>query len=154
MYSEHATKTYKQPISVLVVIHTPDHEILLLERADFPEYWQSVTGSVEFGETLFNAAKRELLEETGLIAGRDGVLTDMKHSVHYEIFPQWQHRYPSGTHQNREYWFSFSVLLKQNIALSKREHTCFTWLPATDAAEKVFSPSNRDAILALTELQP
>lgn len=146
------SKIYKQPVSVLVVIHTPSNEILLLERADFPEHWQSVTGSVEYGETLSDAARRELFEETGLNVGHEGVLTDMKKNVSYEIFPQWRHRYPPGTTQNREHWFSFLVSKKQTIVLSKREHLRFIWLPAADAAQTVFSPSNREAILSLKHL--
>jgi NTP pyrophosphohydrolases including oxidative damage repair enzymes len=147
------TKTYKQPVSVLIVVHTPDDEILLLERADFPEHWQSITGSIEPGETLLVAARRELHEETGLNAERDGVLTDMKHDVHYEIFEQWQHRYPPETTQNNEHWFSLLVPSRRTIVLSEREHLRYLWLPALEAAEKVFSPSNRDAILTLRDNQ-
>ena len=59
----------KIPVSTLVLVYTPDLRVLLLERADYPEHWQSVTGSQEPGETLAQTATRELREETGIDAG-------------------------------------------------------------------------------------
>ena len=88
---------YKQPVSVLVLVHTPDRHVLLIERADFPDHWQSVTGSQEPGESLQETASRELLEETGIDAHAHGTLTDWQISNVYEIFPQWRHRYAPGT---------------------------------------------------------
>src|SRR5438270_8260904 len=93
----------KIPVSALVLVYTPALRVLLLERADFPGYWQSVTGSQEQGETLLQTATRELLEETGIDAGAYGGVIDWGMSNDYEIFPQWRHRYPAGTTHNTEH---------------------------------------------------
>jgi dATP pyrophosphohydrolase len=140
---------YKRPESVLVVIHTPLLDILLLERADFPDHWQSITGSLEPDETPLHAAQRELLEESGLDAIRDGQLRDAHHQTIYPIYEQWRHRYPPGTTHNTEHLFTFLVPAPCAVTLSPREHRQSLWLPWQEAAEKVFSPSNREAILAL-----
>ncbi|MDR2016722.1 MAG: dihydroneopterin triphosphate diphosphatase [Burkholderiales bacterium] len=140
---------YKQPESVLVVIHTPQLDVLLLERADFPGYWQSITGSLEPNETPQHAAQRELFEESGLDAARDGQLCDAHHQTTYSIYEQWRHRYPPGTTHNTEHLFTFLVPAPCAVTLSPREHRQSLWLPWQEAAEKVFSPSNKNAILAL-----
>jgi dihydroneopterin triphosphate diphosphatase len=100
--------SYKRPVSVLVVIHTPALAVLLLERAAHPGYWQSVTGSQEDGETLADTARREVLEETGLDTTQFG-LSDWQHSNSYEIFPEWRHRYAPGVTRNTEHVFSLQV---------------------------------------------
>ena len=97
---------YKQPVSVLVLVYTPDLNVLLIERADFPEHWQSVTGSQEPGESLPTTAARELQEETGIDARAWGALTDWQMSNVYEIFPKWRHRYAPGTTRNTEHVFA------------------------------------------------
>ncbi|MCL2310034.1 MAG: dihydroneopterin triphosphate diphosphatase [Proteobacteria bacterium] len=140
---------YKRPESVLVVIYTPRLDILLLERADFPDYWQSVTGSLEPGETPLHAARRELFEESGLDAARDGQLHDACHQTTYSIYEQWRYRYPPGTTHNIEHRFTFLVPAPCAVTLSPREHLQSQWLPWQEAAGKVFSSSNREAILAL-----
>ena len=62
------TAQYKIPESVLVVIHTAEMEVLLIERADRPGFWQSVTGSKdEENELLLETAVREVAEETGIV---------------------------------------------------------------------------------------
>ena len=91
----------KQPVSVLVVVHTSDLHVLLLERADFPDHWQSVTGSRDEDERFADTARRELLEETGIDADVFGGPVDWKQANRYEIFPQWRHRYPPGTRTTR-----------------------------------------------------
>lgn len=141
---------FKQPVSVLVVIHTDALEVLLLERADHPGYWQSVTGSRDGDESLRETAIRELHEETGL-AVRDGVLTDWRVENDYEIYPHWRHRYAPGVTQNTEHVFGFQLPQTTAVQIAPREHLNFQWLPWQDAAEKVFSPSNRAAILELPE---
>ncbi|MCL2872717.1 MAG: dihydroneopterin triphosphate diphosphatase [Betaproteobacteria bacterium] len=140
---------YKRPESVLVVIHTARLDILLLERADFPGYWQSVTGSLEPDETPQHAAQRELFEESGLNAARDGQLRDAHFQTTYPLYEHWRHRYPPGTVHNTEHLFTFLVPAPRDVTLSPREHLQSLWLPWLDAAEKVFSPSNRKAILML-----
>lgn len=139
---------YKIPVSVLVVIHTPDLRVLLLERADHPGYWQSVTGSQHPGEDLRETAAREVAEETGLDAGRYG-LTDWGITNQYEIFAEWRHRYPPGVTHNTEHVFGMVVPAPLPVRLAPREHLSSEWLPYRDAATRCFSWSNRDAILLL-----
>ncbi|MEW6562123.1 MAG: dihydroneopterin triphosphate diphosphatase [Pseudomonadota bacterium] len=139
---------YKQPVSVLVVIYTRDLDVLLLERADHPGLWQSVTGSRDGEETLRETAIREAGEETGLDACRF-VLTDWQVTNEYEIYAKWRHRYPPGTTHNTEHVFGLELPEHLPVKLSPREHLNFRWLPWQDAAEAVFSPSNRAAILEL-----
>lgn len=141
----------KVPISTLVLVYTPDLRVLLLERADFPEHWQSVTGSQEPGETLLETATRELLEETGIDARAHGGLIDWGVSNAYEIFAQWRHRYPAGTTRNTEHVFGLEVAEPVPVSLAPREHLQFAWLDWREAAARCFSWTNRDAILLLPE---
>jgi dATP pyrophosphohydrolase len=145
---------YKQPVSVLVLVYTTDRDVLLIERADFPEHWQSVTGSQEPGESLRATALRELLEETGIDARECGTLTDWQMSNVYEIFPKWRHRYAPGITHNTEHVFALEVPAPVAVNLNPREHLRFTWLPWRDAAAKCFSWSNRAAIEALEQRVP
>lgn len=138
----------KQPISVLVVIYTLALDVLLLQRADHPDYWQSVTGSRDDEEKLLDTARREVAEETGLDT-RQFSLTDWQHQNIYEIYPTWRHRYPAGITHNTEHVFGLQLPHQMDIAISPREHLNFEWLPYQEAADKVFSPSNREAILQL-----
>jgi dATP pyrophosphohydrolase len=140
--------TYKIPVSVLVVIHTPDLQVLLLERADRPGFWQSVTGSQNAGETLAQTAQREVGEETGLDANRF-TLTDWCKENRYEIYHRWRARYAPGVTHNTEHVFSLQLPQVSPVTLAEREHLQYLWLPWRDAADKVFSWSNADAIRAL-----
>jgi dATP pyrophosphohydrolase len=139
---------YKQPVSVLVVIHTPDLQILLLERASHPGYWQSVTGSREASESLIATAAREVEEETGIIAP-DSAFKDWQQTNTFEIFIEWRHRYAPGVTHNTEHVFSLEVPAGQAVRIAPDEHLNYCWLPLHEAAEKCFSWSNRDAILKL-----
>jgi dihydroneopterin triphosphate diphosphatase len=141
----------KIPISALVVVYTRDLDVLLIERADAPGYWQSVTGSQEPGETLVATAIRELREETGIDAAEYGGVKDWHTTNVYDIFPRWRHRYAAGITQNTEHVFGLRVPRPIDIALDRREHLQYLWLPWREAAEKCFSWSNRDAILLLPE---
>lgn len=136
---------YKIPVSVLVVIYTPDLRVLLLERADHPGYWQSVTGSQERDETLAQTAAREVQEETGICA-EECVLTDWKMTNIYEIYPEWRHRYAPGVTANTEHVFGLMVTGHEAVTLSPREHLHYVWVPYQDATKQVFSPSNAEAI--------
>ncbi len=140
---------YKIPISVLVLVHTPDLRVLLIERADFPDYWQSVTGSQEPGETLQDTAVRELREETGIDAAAFGGVTDWQMSNVFEIYAQWSYRYPPGTTHNTEHVFALRVPDEVPVRLAPREHLRHAWLPWREAAAKCFSWTNRAAIEAL-----
>ncbi|MBI5751570.1 MAG: dihydroneopterin triphosphate diphosphatase [Hydrogenophilales bacterium] len=142
------TAPYKIPISVLVVIHTPDLQVLLLERADHPGYWQSVTGSQNPGETLRDTAIREVEEETGLDASQF-VLTDRNRQNVYEIYPEWRRRYAPGVTHNTEHVWSLTLPAPMPIKLAEREHLGCAWYPYREAAQRCFSPSNAQAILML-----
>ena len=149
-----APRPPKIPESVLVVIHTADREVLLIERADRPGFWQSVTGSKDALDEL-NAvtAQREVFEETGIAIGSPDVpighLRDWQLINVYEIFPVWRHRYAPGVTHNTEHVFGLRVPRELPITLSPREHTALVWLPWREAAGKCFSPSNAEAILHL-----
>jgi dATP pyrophosphohydrolase len=142
---------YNIPVTTLVLVHTPDLRVLLLERADYPGYWQSVTGSQEPGETLEDTAVRELREETGIDAGAFGGLVDCQQQNVYEIFPRWRHRYPPGTSHNTEHVFALEVPEPVAVTLNPREHLGHLWLPWNEAAAKCFSWSNRAAIEELPQ---
>jgi len=151
------TRPSKIPESVLVVIHTAELEVLLIERADHPGYWQSVTGSKETpDEPLVATARREVLEETGIAIGSPEVplaqLRDWQLRNVYEIYPVWRHRYAPGVTQNTEFVFGLRVPRGVPVRLSPREHTAQLWLPWREAADRCFSPSNAEAILQLPRL--
>ena len=139
---------YKIPISVLVVIHTPELQVLLLERADRPGFWQSVTGSQDAGETPAQTAQREVFEETGLDAGRYELL-DWHKQNRYEIYLSWRSRYAPGVTHNTEHVFSLQLPQVLPVTTAAKEHLQYLWLPWRDAADKVFSWSNADAICEL-----
>ncbi len=145
----------KQPVSVLVVIYTVSStglDVLLLERADHSGYWQSVTGSREGDEALFDTAVREVYEETGLDATLYA-LSDWQLQNVYEIYPHWRYRYPEGVTQNTEHVFGLQLPDRLDVKISPQEHLRHMWLSWQDAADKVFSPSNRDAILHLAKIR-
>jgi dATP pyrophosphohydrolase len=141
---------YKIPVSVLVVIYTPDLQVLLIERADRPGFWQSVTGSQDEGETLRQTAVREVAEETGLDA-QAGLLTDWNMQNEFEIYQEWRWRYAPGVTRNTEHVFGLCVPQPVEVTLSPREHLAYAWLPHDRAAEKVFSWSNAKVLRALPE---
>jgi dATP pyrophosphohydrolase len=143
-----APMAFKLPESVLVVVHTPPLQVLLLERAAQPGFWQSVTGSREPDDPDLSAtARRELLEETGLTVG---TLSDWKLKNRYEIWPQWRARYAPDVTHNTEHVFGFRVAEATVATLDPAEHTRQIWLPWQEAMAKVFSPTNRDAIWQLS----
>lgn len=140
--------SHKTPISVLVLIHTPDLQVLLLDRADKPGFWQSVTGSLEAGETLHETAIREVQEETGLEAGSYN-LVDWQLSNVYEIYPHWRHRYAPGVTQNTEHVFGLELPEPLPITLNPREHLRYEWVDWREAVKRVFSWTNVEALRAL-----
>ncbi|WP_255370022.1 dihydroneopterin triphosphate diphosphatase [Roseateles sp. YR242] len=143
---------YKIPESVLVVIHTTGLEVLMLERADRPGFWQSVTGSKDhLDEPLLETARREVGEETGISVAAlpPGALVDWLLANVYEIYPVWRHRYAPGVTRNTEHVFGLCVPAGTPVTLAPREHLQYRWLPWREAADLCFSPSNAEAILQL-----
>lgn len=144
-------RPFKIPESVLVVIHTAKLDVLLINRADAPNYWQSVTGAKDFeDEPLEQTARREVMEETG-IARAIGTLKDWGLENVYDIYPRWLHRYAPGVTRNTEHVFGLCVPEGTPVRLNPREHTAFKWLPWREAADACFSPSNAEAILLLPQ---
>lgn len=141
----------KLPVSVLVVVHTGDLDVLLLERASHPGYWQSVTGSLDRAEEpLEAAAAREVLEETGIDAAA-GRLRRWPLASTFEIYANWRHRFAPGVTHNTEHVFTLELPARAPVTVAPAEHLAFAWLPWREAAEKCFSWSNRDAIRMLAE---
>jgi dATP pyrophosphohydrolase len=142
---------YKIPRSVLVVIHTPDLQVLLIERAAAPGFWQSVTGSLDReDEPLRETAAREVFEETGIVAAPEA-LVDWGIENRFEIFRRWRSRYAPGVTHNTEHVFGLTLPAPVPARLAPGEHVAQVWLPWREAAAKCFSWSNRDAILLLPE---
>ncbi len=144
---------FKIPESVLVVIHTPALDVLMMSRADWPDHWQSVTGSKDFASESFEAAAvREVSEETGIDASLPAhVLTDWQYENDYEIWPRWRHRYGAGVVRNREHVFGLCVPAGTEVRPNPREHLAVRWLPWKDAAAACFSKSNAQACLELPQ---
>ncbi len=143
--------SYKIPQSVLVVIHTPQREVLLIQRADAQDFWQSVTGAKDhLDESYAETAVREVHEETGIDARAPGhTLLDWGLENVYEIYPRWRHRYAPGVTRNTEHLFGLQVPAGTPVRLNPREHTAYRWLPWREAAEACYSPSNAEACLML-----
>jgi dihydroneopterin triphosphate diphosphatase len=141
---------YKNPVSALVLIYTPDLQVLLMERVDKAGFWQSVTGSLEDGETPYEAAIREVREETGLDA-RQYDLQDWQSSNVYEIYPHWRYRYAPGVTQNTEHVFGLELPRPLSVQLAPDEHVRYEWVDWRAAAKKVFSWTNVDALKRLGE---
>jgi len=139
---------YKKPVSVLVVVHTAALDVLLLERARHPGFWQSVTGSQEDDEPLIATARREVQEETGIAASADDFV-DWQLTNRYEIFAEWRYRYAPGVTHNTEHVFSLCLPEQRAVTIAPEEHLGYRWLPWPDAAAACFSWSNRNAILEL-----
>lgn len=150
------TKDYKIPESVLVVIHTPALDVLLIKRADAEDFWQSVTGAKDrVDESFRETAVREVREETGIDCGPGtplaGGLRDWQLENVYEIYPRWRHRYAPGVTRNTEHLFGLRVPAGTRVTLNPREHTAWRWLPWREAADACFSPSNAEACLLLPQ---
>lgn len=142
---------FKTPISALVLIHTPDLQVLIMERADKAGFWQSVTGSLEDGETPLQAALREVFEETGLDANKYN-LQDWQASNVYEIYPHWHHRYAPSVVENTEHLFGLELPSQLTIKLAPDEHVRYEWVDWREAAMRVFSWTNVDALKRLGEM--
>lgn len=141
---------FKTPISALVLIHTADLQVLIMERADKAGFWQSVTGSIEGDETPLQTAIREVFEETGL----DALAYDLQdwHTTNiYEIYPHWRYRYAPGVVENTEHLFGLELPEKLPIKLAPGEHVRYEWVDWREASQRVFSWTNVDALKRLGE---
>lgn len=145
-----AERVYKRPESVLVVVHTPDLQVLLLERADVPGYWQSVTGGLKWGESPRDAALRELAEETGLTD--PAVLYDLGESTIFPLLPPWRERYHPEVTENCEHHFLYQAPAALAPRLDGREHRAWAWLCRANAVRRVGSRTNRQLIERLGTL--
>jgi dATP pyrophosphohydrolase len=147
-------RPFKIPESVLVIIHSPEREVLLIERADTPGYWQSVTGSKDEPDEAFETtAAREVEEETGIVVGGPQVprsrLRDWQLRNVYDIYPHYRYRYAPEVSRNTEHVFGLTVPRDIPIVLAPREHVAYRWLPWREAADACGSASNAEAILQL-----
>ena len=140
----------KRPESVLVILHTEAGETLLLERADHPDWWKSVTGSLEADESPAMAAVREVEEETGYTV-QPHQLQDWHEHQTWEIYACFRHRYPPGTTMNTEHVFSVLLPGRIPVRLAPAEHLRYSWQPLAIAAGQCFSPTNQAAIRRLAE---
>lgn len=139
---------HKRPESVLVVVHTLAGEVLMLRRKSPADFWQSVTGSLEWGETAIDAARRELVEETGLsVTG----LADCERVNRFPIIPPWRERYAPDAHENLEHVFSLRLPHSQRVCLNAEEHVEYRWVSKAVAMELASSYTNRDAIRELVD---
>jgi dATP pyrophosphohydrolase len=140
-----ADRRFKRPESVLVVVYTRTGKVLLLQRADDPDFWQSVTGSLLWEETQpRQAAARELAEETGLKAPEG--LRDLQRTFRYPILPRWRHRYAPEVTENLEHAFALELPAEILITVNPAEHAAYGWFGFEEAAGKVASWTNREVI--------
>lgn len=144
-------KPYKRPESVLVVVYTRAGCVLILRRREPPDFWQSVTGSLGWEESAADAAKRELLEETGIEAGEG--LHDLGITNRFPIIEPWRQRYAPEVKENTEHVYSLALPSESVIKVSPAEHAEYAWLDWRAAAERATSWTNREAILAIAKLE-
>jgi dihydroneopterin triphosphate diphosphatase len=140
-------RRYKRPESVLVAVYTRAGEVLMLRRTRPADFWQSVTGSLAWGESPIQAARRELYEETGIMAGDR--LVDLRETVRFPILPAWRGRYAANAHSNLEHWFALPLAQRCLIRLHREEHSAYRWMAYPQALRLVSSWTNRDAIQSL-----
>ena len=136
----------RRPVSVLVVVHT-DEDVLLLRRKSPFDFWQSITGSLQDGESHANAARRELAEETGLTD--EGELHYTGVSRQFAIDPRWRDKFGPGVVENVEFEWRYRLSSPTTVQLNAHEHSRFEWTPIEDAIERVWSWTNRDALKGL-----
>jgi dATP pyrophosphohydrolase len=138
---------FRRPVSVLVLVYTDNADVLLLKRVRPFVFWQSVTGSLNDDETAADAARRELHEETGLTT--EGRLRDTGNVRTFEIDTRWRYRFPPGITENQEFEWHFQLASPVDVVLDQTEHSSFKWCPIEQAIEKVWSWTNKEALMQL-----
>ncbi len=139
----------RQPVQVLIypVRRTGKiWEYLLLRRIpDRGGFWQGVTGGVEEGEDLAEAARRELLEETGLVPL---TLENIDYSYSYSVVGnEWpEHFYAAGVEKITEHVFVAFVEEQQEPVLDSDEHDEWKWHRFREALELLKWPENVNAL--------
>ncbi len=133
----------RRPESVLVIIHTPERECLLLERVRPVGFWQSVTGTLHWDESPAQTAVRELGEETGLVA--EGLI-DAEVQRRFPILPEWRDRYGPDVTENLEHLWFLTVGSACPITLNAEEHSAYRWLSLEEAIVTVSSRTNREGL--------
>ena len=145
-----AVAEFRRPESVLVVVHTPTLDCLLLERVEPRGFWQSVTGTLRWAETSAECAARELAEETGLAPNG---LSDAHVQRAFPILPAWRSRYAPGIDSNVEHRWYLEVPEVCAVRIEPTEHVAYLWLPIDAAIERVASWTNREALQQLKDSQ-
>ena len=139
-----ASRAFKRPASVLVLVCTRAGDVLLMERVRPSGFWQSVTGSLEWGESVGSAASRELREETGLRA--ENRLINLRRGERFPIVRPWRSRYDPSVRFNREHWFVLELPARQMVRLQRAEHRQYRWMSAGQAMRRASSWTNRKLI--------
>lgn len=134
----------RQPVSVLVVVYADNADILLLKRRQPLQFWQSVTGSLESGESPIDAARREITEETGLT--NEGNFTDAGITRQFTIDPRWRDRYAAGVTENTEHEWHYQLPSAVDVSICDEEHSAFQWFTIEEAIESVWSWTNKEAL--------
>jgi len=140
---------YKRPESVLIIVYTTIGEVLMLRRIDPPDFWQSVTGSLRWGETAAAAARRELREETGI----DLEPVDCRASHRFPIHPAWRRRYAPDVTTNLEHVFRVECAVRPAVTLKPHEHRAYRWLRSAEAVGMAASWTDREALLRFVPIK-
>ncbi len=127
---------------MLVVVYTRGGLVLTLRRRQPRHFWQSVAGSLEWGESVERAAVRELREETGF----EAPAIDCNTINRFVIYPMWRHRYAPGVIENTEHVFRLELDAACAVTLDAAEHQEYRWLPRGEASALVSSHTNVAAI--------
>ncbi|MBN6711160.1 dihydroneopterin triphosphate diphosphatase [Haemophilus haemoglobinophilus] len=137
---------HKNPNSVLVVIYAQSTKrVLMLQRQDDTDFWQSVTGTIESGETPRQAAIREVKEEVGIdILAENLPLFDCHKQIEFEIFSHFRYKYAPDVTHCIEHWFLLPLAEERAVDLT--EHFAYQWLSVQDAIKLTKSPNNSEAI--------